>query len=146
VSDAARDERVVRPHFADRSPVLRQDARLTGVLDWDAAGRGGRGHDLALLFSNAFAQADRLDEAPAEEVVNRLGQRGLDVSGAEAFGVSLAYEALEAQIRGGEESEAHVVAGEPRETRSHGIPTAGCGLKRPLPRRASRDHSFSRFR
>jgi aminoglycoside phosphotransferase (APT) family kinase protein len=82
VSDAAREERVVHADFADRSPVLRQGARLTGVLDWDAAGRGGRGHDLALLFYDAFAQADRLDEAPAEEVVNRLGQRGLDVSGA----------------------------------------------------------------
>jgi aminoglycoside phosphotransferase (APT) family kinase protein len=76
--------------------LLADDGRLAGVLDWDAAGRGHRGHDLGSLFCNVFAQADRLREDPDEAVVRHLGEHGFAVCGAAVFGLFLAYHALEA--------------------------------------------------
>lgn len=52
---------------------LRDDReRLTGVTDWDSAGRGDRSIDLALLFLNVHAQADRLVQPTPISVVKRL--------------------------------------------------------------------------
>ena len=76
--------------------LLADAGRLVSVVDWDAAGCGDRGQDLAMLFYNAFANADRLGEEPPGAAVSLLGRRALGVCGAEAFGVYVASAALDA--------------------------------------------------
>jgi aminoglycoside phosphotransferase len=74
--------------------LLAQGGALSGVVDWDAAGRGDRGQDLALLFYNIFAQADRRQRNVDAQVVETLGLHGVDLCGSDRFGWFLAYEIL----------------------------------------------------
>jgi aminoglycoside phosphotransferase (APT) family kinase protein len=63
-------------------------------VDWDAAGRGDRCQDLALLFYNVFAQADRHQQRADPEVVATLGARIQDTCGPERWEWFLTYEIL----------------------------------------------------
>lgn len=74
--------------------LLVHDGRLAGVVDWDGAGRGDRCQDLALLFYNAFAQADRRHHPVDHEVMLALGDHVAALCGAERFGWFLVYEIL----------------------------------------------------
>jgi hypothetical protein len=74
--------------------LLSQQGHLTGVLDWDAAGRGDRCQDLTLLLYNTFAQADRLGRNVNSEVLATLMTGMLEWCGAERVGWFLAYEVL----------------------------------------------------
>jgi Phosphotransferase enzyme family len=74
--------------------LLVEGGHLSGVVDWDGAGRGDRCQDLALLFYNAFAQADRHEHPMDHEVMAALGAHGVALCGAERFGWFLAYEIL----------------------------------------------------
>jgi hypothetical protein len=76
--------------------LLARDGRLVAVVDWDAAGMGERAQDLALLFYNAFAQADRQGVPVDDEVVSLIA-RAVSAGGDDAvFGRYLAWEALSA--------------------------------------------------
>jgi hypothetical protein len=95
---ACRDEKVdtkdvVHGDFL-ATQLLVRDGRLSGVVDWDAAGRGDRCQDLALLFYNAFAQADRHEHLVDEEVVTTLAAHAMALCGPERFGWFLGYEIL----------------------------------------------------
>lgn len=73
--------------------LLVDDGRLAGVLDWDAAGRGERAQDLALLLYNAFAQTDRLHLRPTPRTVYLpLARRGIDLVDPQVLGLYLAHE------------------------------------------------------
>jgi aminoglycoside phosphotransferase (APT) family kinase protein len=77
--------------------LLSEDGvRLTGVIDWDAAGVGDRAQDLSLLLYNLYAQAGRLGVEPNDRVIEAVVRRGVEVSRPESFGTYLAYEVLDA--------------------------------------------------
>jgi hypothetical protein len=77
------------------SQLLARNGRLAGVVDWDGAGRGERAQDLALLFYNAHAQADRLDRPLDDAVVEGLARAAIERTQSAAFGRYLAWEALQ---------------------------------------------------
>jgi Phosphotransferase enzyme family len=87
---------------------LWQDDHLSGVVDWDGAGRGDRGQDLALLFYNTFAQADRNHHPVNRDVVRELGTNAIALCGADRFGWFLAYEILLAFAFVHERNPAHI--------------------------------------
>jgi aminoglycoside phosphotransferase (APT) family kinase protein len=74
--------------------LLLRRGRLSGVLDWDAAGRGDRCQDLALLFYNTFAHADRSGRPVPTDVPQALAGRAAALCGQERFAWLLAYEIL----------------------------------------------------
>jgi aminoglycoside phosphotransferase (APT) family kinase protein len=71
----------------DLSPgnILAQDGQVTGVVDWDAAGCGDRGFDLALLLFYHY------DDPP---IRTPLQERVVAISGPDALRVHLAYAIL----------------------------------------------------
>jgi len=70
---------------------LRDGDAISALLDWDAAGCGDRGFDLALLFQNVHVQASRTGHPLDDRVVVRLGRIGIESCGDQAFAGFLAY-------------------------------------------------------
>jgi aminoglycoside phosphotransferase (APT) family kinase protein len=77
--------------------LLVRGSRLSGVVDWDAAGRGDRCQDLALLFYNAFAQADRHKHPVNQSVISELAAYSTALCGVDRFSWFIAHEILVTQ-------------------------------------------------
>lgn len=72
------------------SQLLETDGRVSGVVDWDRLGHGDRGLDLALLFLNVHAQAEREHTRPDETALSALVGAGIAACN-DRFAVYLAH-------------------------------------------------------